>query len=100
MADKINGNGNVKGKRIVKEYFSDARIALMKETKNHPLLVEILMRCPQDWPEQLAEIAAYCNLALDGMYMPMELERLYDILFDTLRKISKVVINNVSTRIN
>lgn len=68
------------------EMFSDARIALQREVKEHPLLIELLKIYEQDdWPGQLGEIAAYVLVMMDGMYMPHELEKLYDILFWKLR---------------
>ena len=30
-----------------------------------------------DWEEQLAEIAAYCNVVMDGLYSQDDLEILY-----------------------
>ena len=36
--------------------------------------------------EQLAEIAGYCFIIVDGMYTPKDLEGLYDMLIKSLRK--------------
>ncbi len=84
-------------KRIVKVFYSEARIALMREvSKNHPNLV-FTMRAsgvkPNDWPGQLAEIAAYCKVLMDGNYMPDELEALYPQLLAKLRKKGQIIIH-------
>lgn len=68
------------------EYFSEARVNLMRECNNHPLLVEFLMENPEaPWEEMLGEIAAYCGIILDGTYLPFELEALYVKMYDQLR---------------
>lgn len=61
------------------ETFSNARVDLMREVNNHPQLCEILhaIGIDADWTEQLAEIAAYCNVMMDGDYLLRELEELY-----------------------
>lgn len=76
------------GKKMRFEMFSDARVGLMKEVKEHPALIEKLASYPVDeehWPERLGEIAAHVMVVVDGMYMPSELERLYEILYWKLR---------------
>lgn len=81
-------------KRIIKEEFSEARIALMREVnKHHPALCELLtVYPPDDWGGQVGEIAAFCGVIMDGYYMPHELERLYDILYARLRAVHTHVI--------
>lgn len=87
---------------VRKEMFSEGRIALMREvSKNHPNLVAtITMAGCQDWPETLAEIAAHCNVLLDGYYMPDELENLYGILHQKLRAKGQIIIHTGNGSIN
>lgn len=64
------------------EYFSQARVLMLIAAQKHPVLVE---RCANynnqtQWPEIVGEIAAYCNVAMDGNYYEHELEALYVIL--------------------
>jgi len=74
-------NGKRRGKKLVLKFFSPARIALIKEVKHHPELVGLLANYKSDdWPGMIGEIAAYCLVFMDGMYMPAELDRLCDIL--------------------
>tara|TARA_R110000796_G_scaffold72587_5_gene163935 strand:+ start:1501 stop:1818 length:318 start_codon:yes stop_codon:yes gene_type:complete len=59
-------------------YFSQARVNLNQECTHHPVLLKLLMDLPDpDWAEQLAEIAAYCNVSMDGLYSQDDLEILY-----------------------
>tara|TARA_R110000744_G_scaffold31727_1_gene74560 strand:- start:9744 stop:10061 length:318 start_codon:yes stop_codon:yes gene_type:complete len=59
-------------------YFSQARVNLNQECTHHPVLLSLLMDLPDpDWSEQLAEIAAYCNVLMDGVYSEEDLEILY-----------------------
>jgi hypothetical protein len=59
-------------------YFSQGRVALNQECTHHPILLALLMDLPDpDWAEQLAEIAAYCNVSMDGLYSEDDLEVLY-----------------------
>jgi len=76
------------------EYFSPARIALMREVNKHPPLIELLGTIPaDDWPARIGEIAAYVVIIMDGMYLPHELEKLYDILYEKLwrKRMTRVV---------
>ena len=64
--------------KVTLTYFSEARVALNQECTHHPVLLAQLMELPDpDWAEQLAEIAAYCNVAMDGVYSQEDLEILY-----------------------
>jgi len=83
-------------KKVVKEMFSEARIALMKEVRtNHPELVFKLQAAGStDWGTQLGEIAAHVNVLMDGNYMPDELEALYPQLIQKLRKKGQIVITS------
>lgn len=70
------------------EYFSEARIALMRELKNHPELLTQLEDAAAagttDWSDQLGIIAAYFNVVMDGMYSHLDLEVLTDKLWHKL----------------
>jgi hypothetical protein len=70
---------NPKDKSKVKlVYFSTARVALNQECTYHPVLLAQLMELTDpDWAEQIAEIAAYCNVIMDGIYSEDDLEVLY-----------------------
>ena len=64
--------------KVKLSYFSTARVALQTECNRHPVLIAQLMEMNDpDWAEQLAEIAAYCNVAMDGLYSQEDLEILY-----------------------
>ena len=68
------------------QMFSDHRNDLAREVPKHPELVELLQKHPQEEFEiLLAEIACYCEVALDGDYTPEELDNLCDILYRKLQ---------------
>ena len=73
------------------EFFSDARIALMKEVRDYwpelsRKLVEQRGEDPTvEWPDQLGVIAAECKVLLDGFYTPGQMEDLTDKLIWALR---------------
>lgn len=77
------------------EEFSPARIALQREVNKHPLLVDLLLQSKangqDEWGEQLAEIAAFCGVVMDGDYYPSELEPLYDKLYFELRAARSII---------
>ena len=78
------------------EMFSEARIALMREVNQHPPLIEILATVdPTDWEAQLAEIAAYVVVVVDGHYTMSELEGLYKMCFFKLNKKRAMIVNKV-----
>lgn len=78
------------------EYFSEARIALMREIKNHPELEAQLQGAYEqgvtDWSDQLGIIAAYFNVLMDGMYSQLDLEVLTDKLWHKLVAKRKLLI--------
>lgn len=73
---------NGKKKELV--YFTTERLILNSEVNRHPELCALLTGQPQEWSLQLAEIAAYCNVWLEGDYYQGELDKLYVILRDKL----------------
>ena len=63
------------------EYFSEHLIALQEEIFNHPELCRLLANHPpQEKEARIAEIAAYCGIILNGMYMPEDIDKLCEIL--------------------
>lgn len=80
-------------KVLVKEYFPDCYVELMRETKHHPELIAKMRKLDsQDFIELLQVIAAHCLIVVDGMYMPDELEGLCDLCFKKLRKKRAIII--------
>ena len=67
------------------EYFDDRAIALNAEVMNHPVLMEFMAK-HTDPTMKLAEIAAYCEVALDGAYTEEDCNHLADILTRRLIK--------------
>lgn len=69
------------------EYFSPDKIALMLEIRKHPELIKLLAESEvKDWEEQLAGIAAYCGIVVDGAYTEAELDRLCAVLIHRLQE--------------
>lgn len=70
-------------------FFDDSRTFLMREVNKHPPLIALLQEAnldgEQDWPDQLATIAAYVLVILDGNYTPHELDRLASNLYHKLQ---------------
>lgn len=79
----------------------DELIQLNRETQNHPKLQALLANHPStEWEVKMAEIALYCEVIVDGDYMPEQMVQLAGIL---LRKLIErrednrglVIINSV-----
>lgn len=76
------------------EMFSEERIALGKEVRNHPALVALLTQYrSDDWGGIIGEVAAYCNIMCDGVYMPSELDKLAGICYWKLKEMRVIVLN-------
>lgn len=83
----------------------DELIALNTELRNHPVLMQLLANHQRnddvnEWETKLAEIAVYCEVILDGEYLPEDVQRLCGILHKKLigRRTdnrSLVIINSV-----
>lgn len=84
------------------QMFDEARIDLNIEVRKHPKLVDLLQKHPQDEFEMLlAEIACYCEVALDGDYTPDELSNLCKILCRKLQyKRTGIVFANMDSTKN
>jgi len=69
------------------EFFSESRIQLDREIKNHPELIRLLENHPaNEFEIRLAEVAAYCGILLDGDYLPFELNDLCELCYWKLRQ--------------
>ena len=73
------------------EYFPEVYIALNKEVLNHPTLMERLAKHPEaEFEIKLAEVAAYCLIAVDGEFFPKDLEKLAELCLTRLQKLKGV----------
>lgn len=77
-----NPKGEFRPKDIAKvqlDIFTDRRVNMICECKRHPILMQQLRELGTDaeWGETLGEIAAYCNVEMDGHYSHEDLEILY-----------------------
>jgi hypothetical protein len=80
----------------IHEYFPEVRIELAREVRHHPKLTELLAEYdPNDFTEQVAEIAAYCEVVVHGDYLPQEIDHLCGILIQKLKAKRKVIITSI-----
>lgn len=74
----------------VKEYFSQERIAFMREVNQHrnliPLLEQFDPKTDDGFIEILTEVSAYCEVILDGYYTASEIDNLCKILYFKLKE--------------
>lgn len=80
------------------EFFSESRIALNKELAQdgHESLWPLLAKYPAtEFEMRLAEVAAYCEIILDGVYDAGEVDKLCEILTRKLyeKRTGVIVIN-------
>lgn len=68
--------------------FPEVFIELQKEIQQHEKLLINLLQLPKDSPMEmkLGEVAAYCGIALDGVYTQEDIENLCEILVKKLRQ--------------
>ncbi len=65
--------------------FHEELIHLNQEIANHPKLMELLANHPMaEWEIKMAEIALYCEVIVDGDYLPEEMKKLAGILYRKL----------------
>lgn len=65
--------------------FPEPLIALNREVLNHPKLMEYLGNHESaEWEIKIAEICLYCEVIVDGIYLPEEMENLCSILVGKL----------------
>ena len=74
------------------QYFPEEQIALMQEIQNHPDLLTILAVQQHDPHLHLAEIAAYCNILLDGTYTAEDINKLCDIMTRKLQEKRAIIV--------
>ena len=75
------------------EYFSESRIAITRELKNHPDLIEQIEESGQeDWHDILGVIAAHFNVILDGAYSDFDIAVLEDKLWNKLVAKRKLIL--------
>ena len=68
------------------EYFPEAYIELQKELRFHPVLLDRLQKFDQkDVELVIAEIAAYCEILMDGIYVEADIVRLAELMIPRLR---------------
>lgn len=71
---------------MILEYFPEDLNTLRQEIDNHPdLLVILSVQQDKDVYIQLAEIAAYCGIVLDGTYTRADLIKLCGIMVNHLQ---------------
>lgn len=87
-------NSNSKYKGPVLEYFHHSRVELQKEVANHPQLIEQLAAFShKDFGGKIGTVAAYCNIAMDGVYSQHDIDKLCGILIDKLKKKRTIIIH-------
>lgn len=89
-------NGKLENRWVAVNMFPEYLIRLNVETSKHPILMERLANhLMAEWEVKLAEIANYCDVVLDGDYMPEDIENICNILYRKLiakRPASKEII--------
>lgn len=93
MSDSSGEMKSVNGKAIKLEYFSDAKVDLLREVNHHSILCGYIAQYNQvtDWPEIIGEIAAYLGTAMDGMYVPADLEEIYKDMIRRLKNKRSII---------
>jgi hypothetical protein len=75
------------------EYFEQELIDLRKEIANHPDLMTILaVQSDTDIYVHIAEIAAYCQMVLDGTYSKEDVLKLCTIMTERLRNRRAIIV--------
>ena len=82
-----NGEGRKESNgKVLLEYFPQSKIDLATEVRHHPTLIALLQKHPQsEFELLLCEIAAYCEVVLDGDYLPEDINQVCKILEKKLR---------------
>ena len=77
------------------EFFSEDKVAFLNELKQHPLLIAKIQAetVTGDIGEVIGQIAAYCNIGMEGLYSPEDIENLYPRLTHKMRDMRKVRIH-------
>lgn len=76
------------------QYFPESYIELSKECLEHPRLMALLYDLPvaADFSARLGVIAAYCNILLDDIYTPADMERIAELCIWRLKERKKTII--------
>ena len=77
------------------EMFPESHIALNREARKHPPLMEILDESqldPTDFMAHVSVIATYCEVIIHGAYAPFEIDTLCGVLTRKLQDKRKVII--------
>ncbi len=93
MSNSSGEMKSVNGKVIKIEYFTEARVDLMREVNHHPQLCEYIAQYNQvtDWSEIIGEIAAYLGTLMDGMYIQSDLEIIYKDMIRRLKNKRSII---------
>lgn len=93
MSRREDGARIEKRGKYVLEYFTPLQQELNKELLNHPKLREILnAQVHADFEVRLAEIAAYCDIALDDEYTAQDLNFICKLCLQKLKEKSTILI--------
>ncbi len=75
------------------EYFETELIELRKEIEHHPDLMTILAaQSDPDIYVHIAEIAAYCNVLLDGTYSREDILQICDVCRQRLKEKREIIV--------
>ena len=78
MSKKSNDFDPQDKSKVELVYFTNAKVAMLTECNRHPVLVAQMNDIDNpDWADIIGEIAAYCNVSMDGLYSQEDLEILY-----------------------
>lgn len=76
------------------EYFPPELIALREEIENHPdLLVILSVQASSDIYVHIAEIAAYCQIALNGTFSREEIIKICGLCVNELRAKRTIIVS-------
>lgn len=77
--------------------FPESFIQLNMESQHHPKLrMELSLHPADEWVERIAEVAAYCNIVLDGFYTLEQLDTLAQELYKILKSMREGHVHIVS----
>ena len=80
------------------EYFETELIDLRREIENHPELMMILgVQTNPDIYVHIAEIAAYCQMVLDGTYSKEDILKLCTVMTERLINRRAIIVQPIYT---
>lgn len=78
------------------EFFSEQQIELNKEVQRHPKLIEQLSLIDRgDFGNLLAQIALYCDIAVDGEFTPKQLDDICHECIIILRAMREITVSRI-----